>query len=383
MRVAVIGATGSIGRQTLDVCRAHPDRLKVVALAAYDSTDDLVRYAHEFGAKHVAVGNVERRYDPILAELPEGCWLSFGPQAVAELAELDGVDCVMNSVVGALGITVGHSALQADKILLYANKESIVVGGDLLMPMAKPGRLIPVDSEHYAIFDCLLGEEINDVHCLWLTCSGGPFYGRTRDELARVTAADALAHPNWNMGPKISIDCATLMNKGLEAIEAHQLFGVPVDDVRILVQRQSRIHSMVEFADGTVKAQIGASDMRIPIQCALSFPERWESPCERLDYTHEPAITFGEADERTFGCLALAKEAGHTGGTLPCVMNAANEVANEAFRNGACGFLDIERVVGEVMAAATAEPVETIRQLLDVDAAAREHARRLIEVISR
>lgn len=251
------------------------------------------------------------------------------------------------------------------------------------MPMAKPGRLIPVDSEHYAIFDCLLGEEINDVHCLWLTCSGGPFYGRTRDELARVTAADALAHPNWNMGPKISIDCATLMNKGLEAIEAHQLFGVPVDDVRILVQRQSRIHSMVEFADGTVKAQIGASDMRIPIQCALSFPERWESPCERLDYTHEPAITFGEADERTFGCLALAKEAGHTGGTLPCVMNAANEVANEAFRNGACGFLDIERVVGEVMAAATAEPVETIRQLLDVDAAAREHARRLIEVISR
>jgi 1-deoxy-D-xylulose-5-phosphate reductoisomerase len=173
------------------------------------------------------------------------------------------------------------------------------------------------------------------------------------------------------------------MNKGLEAIEAHQLFGVPVDDVRILVQRQSRIHSMVEFADGTVKAQIGASDMRIPIQCALSFPERWESPCERLDYTHEPAITFGEADERTFGCLALAKEAGHTGGTLPCVMNAANEVANEAFRNGACGFLDIERVVGEVMAAATAEPVETIRQLLDVDAAAREHARRLIEVISR
>lgn len=383
MRVAVIGATGSIGRQTLDVCRKHPDQLKVVALAANDSTEDLVRYAREFGARHVAVGNAQHRNDPILSELPEGCWLSFGPQAVTELAELDGVDCVMNSVVGAMGINVGHAALLANKILLYANKESIVVGGDLLMPLAKPGRLIPVDSEHYAIFECLIGERVEEVYCLWLTCSGGPFYGMTREQLAGMRAADALAHPTWKMGPKITIDCATLMNKGLEVIEAHQLFDKPVDSVRVLVQRQSRIHSMVEFLDGTVKAQMGPSDMRIPIQCALSFPDRWESPCERLDYTHEPPITFGEADESVFGCLALAKEAGRTGGTLPCAMNAANEVANAAFREDACGFLDIERVVAEVMDKTAVEPVETLQQLKDVDADARERARAVLSRLSR
>jgi 1-deoxy-D-xylulose-5-phosphate reductoisomerase len=228
----------------------------------------------------------------------------------------------------------------------------------------------------------LVGEH-SPVRKIIVTASGGSFRDTPAEELANVTVEQALKHPNWNMGAKITIDSSTLVNKAFEVIEARWLFNIRPEQIEVLIHPQSVVHSMVEFADGTVKAQIGASDMRIPIQCALSFPERWESPCERLDYTHEPAITFGEADERTFGCLALAKEAGHTGGTLPCVMNAANEVANEAFRNGACGFLDIERVVGEVMAAATAEPVETIRQLLDVDAAAREHARRLIEVISR
>ena len=379
LHVAVLGATGSIGTQTLDVCRQHADKLQVVALSAYDSLDDLVRYAHEFGVKHVAVANPDRAGDPRIADLPAGCTCTFGAEAVSELATLPEVDCVMNSVVGATGISVGFNALRADKILCYANKESIVVGGDLLMPLARPGRLLPVDSEHNAIYQCLIGERHEEIYCIWLTCSGGPFYGRTREELARVTVDDALAHPTWNMGAKITIDSATLMNKGLEVIEAKHLFGVGIDDIRVLVQRESRIHSMVEFVDGSVKAQIGASDMRIAIQSALSFPERWKSPCEHLDYTHQPPITFGEADENAFRCLALAKEAGRRGGTLPCAMNAANEVANAAFRESACGFLDIERVVEGVMERTEVETVESIEQLAEVDLVARARAVALLD----
>lgn len=374
LRVAVLGATGSIGTQTLDICRRHPDKLKVVALSAYDNTEALVRFAREFDVGHVALGSLSSVNDPVLGELPARCEASFGHGAIVELARLDGVDCVMNAVVGSIGITLGHAALLADKILLYANKESIVVGGDILMPLAKPGRLIPVDSEHNAIYQCLVGERTSEVERIWLTCSGGPFYGRTREELARASAADALAHPTWSMGAKISIDSATLMNKGLEVVEAYHLFGVPIDDIVVLVQPQSRIHSMVEFSDGSVKAQLGPSDMRVPIQDALSFPERWESPCERIDYRTMAPITFGEADEETFGCLALAKDAGRAGGTLPCAMNAANEIANEAFRKGRCGFLDIERIVRTVMDASPLERVETVQQLTEVDADARRRA---------
>ena len=360
LRVAVIGATGSIGKQTLDVCRRHPDKLQVTALAAYDSVADLVAAAREFGVTHVAIGNVARRGDPLLDELPPNCEVRFGAAAVTELASLDDNDCVMNSVVGAVGIDVGYQALVADKTLLYANKESIVVGGDLLMPLAKPGKLIPVDSEHYAIFDCLLGER-----------------------LAHVTAADALAHPTWNMGPKITVDSATLMNKGLEVLEAKQLFEIDVDHVRVLVHRQSRIHSMVEFVDGTIKAQLGPSDMRIPIQAALSFPERWETPVPREDYCVMQPLTFGEADEDTFRCLALAKEAGRAGGTLPCAMNAANEIANAAFRSGACGFLDIQDIVESVMEQTKVEPVASLEQLADVDRHARELAKDVLKTMGR
>ncbi len=383
MRVAVIGATGSIGSQTLDVCRKHADKLQVTALAANRSVKELVAAAREFGVAHVAIGDESCKDDPALAELPEGCEVGFGPEAVAELAALDDNDCVMNSVVGALGINVGYTALVEDKVLLYANKESIVVGGDLLMPLAKPGKLIPVDSEHYAIFDCLLGERLSEVHCLWLTCSGGPFYGWSREKLANVTAADALAHPTWNMGSKITIDSASLMNKGLEVLEAKHLFEIPVDQVRVLVHRQSRIHSMVEFADGTIKAQIGPSDMRIPIQAALSFPERWETSSKRENWCAMEPLTFGEADEEAFRCLALAKEAGRRGGTLPCAMNAANEVANEAFRKDACGFLDIEHIVESVMDQTDVQPVESLGQLAEVDALARERARTVLKSLGR
>lgn len=381
LRVAVLGCSGSIGTQTLDVCRRHPDRLRVVALSVSSSTGALVAAAREFGAAHVAVADPAHAADPVLGELPAGCALGSGPEAVTELATLPDVDVVVNALVGFAGIHAGHAALLAGKSLAYANKESIVCGGDLLMPLARPGRLLPVDSEHSAIFQCLVGEKPEDVARIWLTCSGGPFYGRTRDELARVTAAEALAHPTWTMGAKITIDCSTLMNKGLEVIEAHHLFDQPVDAIRVLVHRQSKIHSMVEFVDGVVKAQLGSSDMRAPIQYALSYPERWEATARRVDWCAEDPFTFGEADERAFGCLALAREAGRAGGTLPCAMNAANEVANAAFREGLCSFLDIERVVAAVMGRTPVERVESVSQLDEVDARARELARaELMEV---
>ncbi len=378
LRVAVLGCSGSIGTQTLDVCRQHADKVEVVALSVYSSSDALVAAAREFGVSHACVADVRHAHDPILQELPDGCELTVGDDALAELAALPDVDCVVNALVGAAGIRAGYEALRSDKVLAYANKESIIVAGDILMPLARPGRLIPVDSEHSAIFQCLLGERTRDVHQLWLTCSGGPFYGMSRSELAGMTAADALAHPTWLMGPKITIDSATLMNKGFEVLEAHHLFEVGVDDVRVLVHRQSRIHSMVEFADGSTLAQLGPSDMRIPIQFALSYPERWETPSERVDYCTEPAITFGEADEQTFGCLALAREAGRIGGTMPCVLNAANEVANAAFRRDACSFLDIERIVRTVVESHDARPVESLDQLAEIDLWARDMARQAL-----
>ena len=378
LRVAVLGCSGSIGTQTLDVCRQHADRLQVVALSVYGSTEHLAATAREFGARHACVADIEHAHDGVLDDLPAGCELTVGQDALAALASLPDVDVVVNALVGAAGIRAGYEALAADKVLAYANKESIIVAGELLMPLAKPGRLIPVDSEHSAIFQCLVGERTRDVHALWLTCSGGPFYGRTREELAGVTAADALAHPTWAMGAKITIDSATLMNKGFEVLEACHLFEVGVDDVRVLVQRQSRIHSMVEFTDGSTIAQLGPSDMRIPIQYALSYPERWETPTSRVDWCSEQPLTFGEADEDTFGCLALAREAGRAGGTMPCVLNAANEVANAAFRADGCGFLDIERVVASTMEAHDIQPVESLEQLSEVDAWARKHAAMLL-----
>lgn len=375
IRVAVLGCSGSIGTQTLDVCRRHPSRVQVVALSVNGSVQALVSAAREFGAAHVAVADGSLAGSPALEELPKGCELAFGADAVTALASLPDVDVVVNALVGFAGIHAGFAALKAGKTLAYANKESIVVGGDLMMPLVRPGRLLPVDSEHSAIYQCIVGERSEDVSKIWLTCSGGPFYGKTRDELARVTAADALAHPTWTMGKKITIDSSTLMNKGLEVIEAHHLFQQPIDAIRVLVHRQSKIHSMVEFVDGVVKAQLGSSDMRAPIQYALSYPERWEASAQRVDWCAEDPLTFGEADERTFGCLALAREAGRAGGTLPCAMNAANEVANEAFRKGLCGFLDIERIVSTVMDGTEVERVESLEQLDECDERSRARAR--------
>ena len=284
LRVAILGCTGSIGTQALDVCRQHGRSTAVTALSVNSSTSELVAAAREFSVPAVAVADAAHGADAVLQELPEGTELGVGAQAVCELARRDDVDCVLVAIVGAAGLEASHAALTSNKRLALANKESLVVGGDLLMPLAQPGQLIPVDSEHSAIYQCYLGENPREAHCIWLTCSGGPFFGRTRDELDCVTRADALAHPTWAMGAKITIDSATLMNKGLERIEAMHLFNCDLDFINVVVQRQSKIHSMVEFADGSVMAHLGASDMRIPIQFAFSYPERWDTPAPRIDF---------------------------------------------------------------------------------------------------
>ena len=379
LRVAILGCTGSIGTQALDVCRQHADRLQVTALSVNTSTDELVRAAREFDVAAVAVAAEEHSKDPVLSELPDTCSVGFGAKAVSDLARRGDVDCVLVAIVGAAGLEASHAALTAHKRLALANKESLVVGGDLLMPLAEKGQLIPVDSEHSAIYQCYLGENPREAHCIWLTCSGGPFFGRTREELERVTRADALAHPTWNMGAKITIDSATLMNKGLERIEAMHLFHCDLDFINVVVQRQSKIHSMVEYADGSVMAHLGASDMRIPIQFAFSCPERWDTPAPRIDFRTLGQLTFDAADDKTFRCLALAERAGRTGGTMTCVLNAANEVAVDAFLHDACRFTDIDRVVEACMDRHEVERVESFDQLAQIDAAVRREARRVLD----
>ena len=378
LRVAILGASGSIGTQALDVCRQHPDRIAVTALSVFSSTEKLVRAAREFGVSHVAVADPAHGDDAVLSELPKDCELGIGDDAVSALCDLDDVDCVLVAVVGEAGIWACHRALVAGKVVACANKEALISGGDILMPLARPGRFIPVDSEHSAIFQCLLGERREGLSRIWLTCSGGPFYGRTRNELADVTSTEALAHPSWTMGPKITIDSATLMNKGLEAIEAHHLFDAPFSMIHPVVQRQSAVHSLVEYSDGSVISHIGAADMRVPIQYALSFPARWSKPTASLDFATLGHIDFAEPDYETFGCLRLALEAGERGGILPCVLNASDEIAVDAFLHGRIAYLDIERVVGRTLETFEADRVESLEQLEDVDARARAEAARVV-----
>ena len=380
-RIAVLGSSGSIGTQTLDVCRQHADKLKVTALAVGGRAGVLAAQAKEFGVKNCAIGR-----DDLVgsADAPEGC--RFGFQAVLDLIQADDVDVVVNSLVGAAGLRVSYETLRAGKVLALANKESLVVGGDLIMPMAAQldaraghaGALMPIDSEHGAIYQCLLGENPKEVAKLWVTVSGGPFRGKTAADLKDVTPAQALAHPTWNMGAKISIDSSTLMNKGLEVIEAHHLFNMPYDKIEVVVQPQSAIHSMVEFTDGSVKAHLGTTDMRIPIQFALSFPDRWESPVQPLDFRTLGSLDFAAPDEKTFRCLALARHAGTVGGTLPCAMNAANEIAVAAFLEEQCSYLGIADCVEAVMEAHQAQAVESLEQLEEVDAWARAQARHVL-----
>ncbi len=391
-RVVVLGSSGSIGKQTIDVARRHDDKVRIVGLAVNKSIDTLADQARLLDVRNLALADEslvdDQRYGDLDLWVRSGGGASgLGSGAVLDLIRLPEADVVVNALVGAAGLRASYVALAAGKVLALANKESLVVGGDLIMPLAKrlddergcAGSLMPIDSEHGAIYQCLIGESHDEVARLWVTASGGPFRGCTRDDLESVTPEQALAHPTWNMGAKISIDSSTLMNKGLEVIEAHHLFAMPYEKIEVVVQPQSVVHSMVEYIDGSVKAHLGTTDMRIPIQFALSFPDRWEAPVAPVDFRTLGTLEFEPPDPDTFRCLALAREAGMTGGTLPAAMNAANEVAVAAFLDGEIGFLDIAACVEEVMTAHEVHTVESLEQLEAVDTRARRVARQWID----
>ncbi len=384
-RVCVLGSTGSIGTQTLDVARRHPEFVKIVALSANTQAELLLEQAREFSVEHAVLANVEiaEAWRARCAEI--GATLHAGSEAIVELCNLPEVDMVVNSLVGAAGMQASYATLVAGKQLALANKESLVVGGDVLMPLSTHETLLPIDSEHGAIYQCLLGEDPAEVTRLWVTASGGPFRGKKAADLQNITVEQALSHPTWNMGRKISIDSSTLMNKGLEVIEAHHLFAMPYDKIAVVVQPQSAIHSMVEFTDGSVKAHLGTTDMRIPIQFALSYPARWSAPVEPLDFRTLGSLEFEAPDLGTFRCLALAIEAGTTGGTLPAVMNAANEVAVAAFLAEQIPYLGIAELVERAMNYAVREgsvqAATSIDQLLAIDAETRVYAREQVPLL--
>lgn len=398
-KVLILGSTGSIGTQTLDVIRKHPDLFEVVGLACGHRSNEMLEQAREFDVTQFVVG-VPEAYPAAVDELKKIAasdsdgFFAEGVEGAFDLVERSDADVVVNSFVGSQGLRASIATLSSGKRLALANKESLVVGGDLIMPMVRSadsgwasssskasgdlfrpnGVMVPIDSEHGAIFQCLLGEHYSEISELWVTASGGPFRGRTIAELKDVSASEALAHPTWNMGPKITIDSSTLMNKGLEVIEAHQLFDMPYDKIQVVVQPQSVIHSMVEFCDGSVKAHLGTTDMRIPIQFALSYPDRLDAPVEPLDFRTLGSLDFDAPDMRTFKCLQLAYEAGRTGGTMPCAMNAANEIAVDVFLRGECGYLDIADCIEHVMDSHESSAVQTVDQLEEVDRTARASA---------
>lgn len=375
VRLLILGSTGSIGTQTLQVVGNLSGAVTVVGLSAHSNWQLLVEQARRYSVSQVALADqsVKRSVDS-----PDGMTVSFGPEAVVELIERTQPDVVLNALVGAAGLRASIATVASGRRLALANKESLVVGGDLIMPMVSPGQMLPVDSEHSAIFQCLVGEPGAGVSRIWLTASGGPFYGMTRQDLAAVTASRALAHPTWTMGPKITIDSATLMNKGLEVIEAHHLFGASYDQIVPVVHRQSIVHSMVEFTDGSVKAHLGVTDMRIPIQYALTYPDRGPAPVEPVDFRALGGLTFDTPDTDTFRCLDLAFAAGRAGGTAPTVLNAANEVAVDYFLRGACGFLDIESAVDDALQAFPVEGVESVEHIEQLDAAVRVRTEQML-----
>jgi len=369
--LVLLGATGSIGTQTLDVVSQHADRLNLVGISVNRSIEEAVRIARRFGVGTIAIADERMKGTPAAAAIPDEIRVLWGASGIETLVREVPCDTVLNALVGFAGLRASYLTLSLGKRLALANKESLVVGGDLLMPLSAHAELLPVDSEHGAVYQCLQGESRAEVARLWITASGGPFRGCTRADLEDITPERALAHPTWHMGPKISIDSATLMNKGLEVIEAHHLFAAPFESIAVVVHPQSCIHSMVEYVDGSVKAHLGATDMRIPIQYAFSYPERWGAPVDALDLTCLHDLTFEKPDLDTFTCLRLAIEAGRAGGTAPTVLNAANEVAVAAFLKGACRFTDIPRAVDHALSRHDRAAVESLDQLAVVDAWAR------------
>lgn len=366
-RIAILGSTGSIGTQALNVIRRHRDHFAVEVLCAGSNADLLVQQALEFDPNAVAIAD-EGKYAQVSEALqPRGIKVYAGEGAIADLMEMETIDLVLAAIVGFAGLRPTLRAIEHGKPIALANKETMVVAGSIVTAAALRHRvpILPVDSEHSAIFQCLIGEGAIDK--ILLTASGGPFRGRTREQLEGVTLEQALHHPNWKMGRKVTIDSASLMNKGLEVIEAKWLFGVDAEDIEVVVHPQSVVHSMVQFCDGSIKAQLGIPTMETPIQFAFSYPERIESHLPRLDFGQYPTLTFEKPDRATFRCLDLAYQAIGRGGNMPCVMNAANEVAVQQFIDGKIRFLDIADRIEEAMQRAPFVANPTLDDLFQTD----------------
>lgn len=376
-QICILGSTGSIGTQALDVISQHPDRYEAYCLTANNSVEKLAQQAHQFNPAAVVIAN-EAHYDELknlLADRPD-IKVYAGKQALNEVVEASPVDMVLASMVGFSGLEPTIHAIKAGKKICLANKETLVVAGELMLKLVSQYHvdLLPVDSEHSAIFQSLVGEDMNEVDKILLTCSGGPFRLFDEERLRTVTAADALRHPTWDMGAKITIDSASLMNKGFEVMEAKWLFGVPAERIQVLIHPQSVVHSGVQFMDGAVKAQLGVPDMRLPIQYAFSFPERLPLKGKRLDFFKTQKLEFFEPDVAKFPCLQLAYDAIHQGGNMPCVLNAANEVANAAFRKGQCSFLGMADIISKTTSQVSFDANPDLDVYLSTDREARKVA---------
>jgi len=379
-QLAILGSTGSIGTQTLDVVRQNPDLFEVYALVANRSIQLLTEQALEFKPEVVCIAD-ESLYESLrdnLQHLPIKVYA--GNDAIAQLVTTSSIDIVVASMVGYAGLKPTIEAIKAGKTIALANKETLVVAGELICQLAGQykSRILPIDSEHSAIFQCLTGEVGNNIEKIILTASGGPFRGFSREQLSNVTAQQALRHPNWDMGAKITIDSASMMNKGFEVIEAKWLFGVDVAQIEVVVHPQSIIHSAIQFADGAIKAQLGMPDMRVPIQYALTYPDRLTSTFPRIDFKQLCQLTFEQPDLDVFRNLALAYQAIHRGGNIPCVLNAANEVVNLAYRNGQCSFLQMSDIIEIVIERATFIEHPTYEDYVQTDEITRIETKALL-----
>lgn len=379
--IAILGSTGSIGTQALDVIRAFPNRFRATVLTAHSRYEVLIQQALEF-KPHAVLILKEQWYETVRQALaPHGIAVYAGKDALEEIVQIKEIDIVLNAIVGSAGLRPTVKAIEKGKDIALANKETLVVAGELVMELARAHqvRVLPVDSEHSAIFQCLVGEEGNTIDKIYLTASGGPFRGMGREELVDVTKEEAMRHPNWEMGAKITIDSASLMNKGLEVIEAKWLFDLQIGQIDVIVHPQSIIHSIVQFEDGSMKAQLGLPDMKLPIQYALTYPQRLENSFSRFNFMDYPELTFEKADFKTFRNLELAYEALRVGGNRPCVLNAANEIAVEAFLRDEIGFLQMSDVIEETLCHINVAHQLSLADYLATDEESRRVARKLIK----
>lgn len=380
-QICILGSTGSIGTQALDVIEQHSDLYEVYCLTANNRVQELAEQARKFHPAAVVIAN-EARYEELKDMLSDESDIKVyaGAQALCDIVQAEPIDMVLASMVGFSGLEPTIHAIKARKKICLANKETLVVAGELICNLAQEYHvpILPVDSEHSAIFQSLVGEGDNEVEKILLTCSGGPFRNYTHEQLEKVTAADALKHPTWDMGAKITIDSASLMNKGFEVTEAKWLFGVPADKIEVLIHPQSVVHSAVQFVDGAVKAQLGVPDMRLPIQYAFSFPQRLHLNGDRLDLFKTLDLQFFKPDYQKFKCLQLAFDAIRKGGNMSCIVNAANEIVNAGFRKGECGFLQMADIIEETMAKATFDSNPDLDVYLQTDAEARRIATELM-----